>query len=117
MIQRREDLRLALEAGQPLRVRREGIRQHLDGDVPLERRVARSLDLAHAAFADQGGDFVGAEARATRLQRHSIRRHETFQLFKPVLHDDNLRRRGRLFGFLDHQKALAIGRDVISDSN
>ena len=39
-------------------------RQDLDRDVAIEPRVARPIDLTHAAVADLGGDFVGAEARA-----------------------------------------------------
>ena len=33
-------------------------------DVAIELGVARAIDLAHAAFADLGGDFVDAEAGA-----------------------------------------------------
>ena len=64
MVQRGEDLRLSLESSESVRVRREGIGQHLQGIVPLEPRVMRSPDLAHAALANQGGDFIGAEAAA-----------------------------------------------------
>ena len=64
MIERGEDLRLSLEPREPVRVRRERIRQHLQGIVPLERRVMGAPDLAHPALANQGGDFIGAEATA-----------------------------------------------------
>ena len=51
-------MRFSPESSESLGVRREGIRQHLQGIVPLERRVMRPPDLAHAAFANQGGDFM-----------------------------------------------------------
>src|ERR1700694_4012305 len=41
-------------------------------------------------------------------------RHAALQLFKPVLDDVDLRwRQLRLFGGLEHQEALAIGRHVV----
>jgi hypothetical protein len=61
MIEGGEDLRLSPESSQSVRVRRERIREHLQGIVSLERRVMRSPNLTHAAFANQGGDFIGAE--------------------------------------------------------
>ena len=64
MIERREDFRFALEAGEPLGIRRDRGRQDLDGDLALQLRVGRPIHLAHPACADLGGDFVGAEARA-----------------------------------------------------
>ena len=39
-------------------------RQHLDRHVPVEFRIPRAVDLAHAAFADLGGDVVMAESGA-----------------------------------------------------
>ena len=56
--------RLALEALPQLRVGRQVLGQHLDGDGALEARVARPVDLAHAARADRREDFVGAEPMA-----------------------------------------------------
>ena len=64
MIERRKDLRFSPKSSESIRVRREGIRQHLQRIVPLERRVVRPPDLAHAALANQGGDFVGTETSA-----------------------------------------------------
>ena len=64
VIQRCEDFRFALEPGQPVSVGRERGRQNLDGDLPLQLRVGRAIDLAHSARADGGNDLVGAEARA-----------------------------------------------------
>ena len=59
-------LRLALEARERVGVGREPRRQHLDRDVALEPRVARAIDLAHAARAEGRRDLVGAEASAGR---------------------------------------------------
>ena len=64
MVQGCERLRLALEAREPVRVVREGVREHLDGDLAPERRVAGAIDLAHAAGAEGGEDgfrspFIG----------------------------------------------------------
>ena len=62
MVQRGERLRLALEPGEPLGILRERVGQDLDRHVATERRVARAIDLAHAAGAEGGEDFVRAEA-------------------------------------------------------
>ena len=72
MIERREQSRFALEARHAIGVRRERRRQDLQRDVAIQLRVARAIDLAHAAGAEEREDFVGAEAR-TRGQRHPQR--------------------------------------------
>jgi hypothetical protein len=64
MIQRGEGLRFTLEAREPVRVLRERLGQNLDGDVAIQLRVARAVDLAHPAFADRRSDFIGAETGA-----------------------------------------------------
>ena len=56
------------------RVVGEVLRQHLDRDVALEARVARAVDLAHAAGAERRQDLVRAEAVAGR-EAHGERRH------------------------------------------
>ncbi len=38
--------------------------QHFQGHIPAELRVPGAVHLTHAALADEGGDFVRAEARA-----------------------------------------------------
>ena len=40
------------------------IGQDLDRDVATQPRVARAVDVAHAARANQRDDFIGAEPRA-----------------------------------------------------
>ncbi len=59
--QRRDRLRLALEALAQLRVVRERRGQDLDRDGAAEARVPRLVDLSHPARADGRLDLVGAE--------------------------------------------------------
>ena len=63
MIQRGQRLCLALETGEAVRVRGEGVRQHLDRDLAAQARVSGTVDRAHAAFADLGDDLVHTNAR------------------------------------------------------
>ena len=69
MVERREQLRLAPEAGEAFGIGSEELGQDLQRDVAAELRVARAIDLAHAAGAEQGGDPVRAEP-STGGQRH-----------------------------------------------
>src|SRR5215510_13703594 len=64
MIQRGEDLRFALEAGEALDVRGEGIRQHLQRDIAIQLGIVRPIHLAHAAFAEFGEDLIRSKALA-----------------------------------------------------
>ncbi len=52
MIQRREELRLALEARQPIGIAGEEVGQDLERDVAPEPRVAGAKHLSHAAGAN-----------------------------------------------------------------
>ncbi len=58
MVERREHLRFALEAREPVRVLCERSRQHLQRDVAVEPGVAGTIDLAHSAFAQLGHDLI-----------------------------------------------------------
>ena len=71
MIERREDLRFALEAREAVGIEGEELGQNLERDVAIELRVARAIDLAHSARADGREDFVRAEAGAVR-EGHGI---------------------------------------------
>ena len=64
VVERGEDLRLALEAGQPIGIGGEGLGKQLDRDVAAELRVRRPVDVAHPARADRGGDPVLGESVA-----------------------------------------------------
>ncbi len=68
MLELREDLRFALEARQALLILRESRWQDLDRDFALQARVDRAVYLSHSAFAELGGDLVGAEA----LSDHAV---------------------------------------------
>jgi hypothetical protein len=63
---------LAREPRQAIGVAGERVREDLQRDVAIERRIAGAVDLPHAAFADQRRDFVDAETVASR-QRHGVR--------------------------------------------
>ena len=64
MVDGREHPRLAFEPRNAARVARELLGQHLDGDVAAELAVARPVDLAHAADAEQVDDLVRTEPGA-----------------------------------------------------
>jgi hypothetical protein len=55
MVQRRQHLRLAGEAGHPRGIVGEGLRQQLQRDVAAELRVPGAVDRAHAALAELVG--------------------------------------------------------------
>jgi hypothetical protein len=63
-----------VQCGDRARLAREAFRElgrrDLDGDVAIESRVARAIDLAHAAFTDGGKDLVRTEA-GTGAQRQA----------------------------------------------
>jgi hypothetical protein len=66
-----EDFGFALETGKALRVGSDGFGQHLDGHLTAELRVVGPVDLAHATFAELGGDLEmgkrGADHREANL--------------------------------------------------
>ena len=64
--------------------------QHLDGDRPIQARVPRPIDLAHAARAEGGVDLVGAEGGAGRERHRSGDGHPLEQLLVPVEDDVEL---------------------------
>ena len=69
MIQRSQQPRLALEAREPLAVGRERVGQDLDRDVAPEPRVARAIDLAHAAGTQERDDLVHTQSLTDELHR------------------------------------------------
>ena len=62
---------LTLEALPQRRAPGEVGGKDLDGDGPVEARVPRAIDLAHAAGAERSGDLVRAEPRA-RIEGHRL---------------------------------------------
>ncbi|GEM_PF-2763971 len=69
MIERREYLRLALEAFHPLGILREILQNHFDRDVTLQFAVARTVDPTHASSANGSNDLVATKLR-TFSKRH-----------------------------------------------
>ena len=61
MIERGEQTGLTREAGEPIGIASHMRGQNLDRDVPAEFWIARTVDLAHAARAEQLADDVRPE--------------------------------------------------------
>ncbi len=53
-----------MEPGQAFGIIGEDVREDFEGHIPAELGISGAVHLAHAALADEGGDFVGAEERA-----------------------------------------------------
>ena len=66
MVQQREHVRFALESGDAFRIDGKKLGQQLDGDVTPQLRIARAIDLAHAAGPERASHFVGADPAADR---------------------------------------------------
>jgi hypothetical protein len=58
VVERRQHLRLASEAGEIIRVVGQREWQYLDCDFAVELRISSAPHLAHSAFAELGGDAV-----------------------------------------------------------
>src|SRR5262245_35478924 len=78
MIERCEHLRFALEPGDAIGIGGERIGQDLDRDVASELRVARAIDLAHAARTERGHNLIRPERRPWR--HHFACRYFYFRL-------------------------------------
>jgi hypothetical protein len=61
MIEPSEGLSLTLESRAPVGIRADLSREYLDGDGTVKARIARAIDLTHAAGPNSGKDFVRAE--------------------------------------------------------
>jgi hypothetical protein len=70
IVQRGNDPRFVLEALPRFRIGRERAGEHLDGNRAIETGVTRAIDLAHAARAKRGDDFVRTKTRAC-FERHA----------------------------------------------
>ena len=64
MVQRRGGAGFLLESMEAVGVGGERDGQDLDRHVTTQPRIARAIDLAHAAGADDRDDFIGAEPLA-----------------------------------------------------
>jgi hypothetical protein len=72
MAQRSEKLRLPLEPGDAVRIRRERVGQQLQRDVAAQAGVAGAIHLTHAARAKSGLDDIRAQV-GPWLDAHSVR--------------------------------------------
>ena len=72
-------MRLPSEPGETVRVRGERVRQDLQADLAVELRVGGLPDLAHAAFAQEGGHVVVPEAGAWTQEHDDV---ETGQVYR-----------------------------------
>ena len=68
MVQGGQNLRLALETRQPLRVLGKSFRQDLDGDVALEPHVMRTVDFAHTPGTELIEDAVVGNGLADHME-------------------------------------------------
>ena len=66
MIQCGRGARFLLEAAQTVGIGGKAARQHFDGDIAPQPRIARAIHFAHPAGSDEGDDFVRAETCAGR---------------------------------------------------
>ena len=66
VVERCQQLRLAPEAGQPIRIGGKRTWQDLQGDVAIELGVAGPIHLAHTAGAKDADDLVGPHEGANR---------------------------------------------------
>ena len=62
VIQRRDSLRLTMEAGDAFRIAGMRLWQDLDGDLPIQPGIDRAIHLPHAAFARAGRRSRGIRA-------------------------------------------------------
>ena len=69
MVQSGDALRLDLETGATFRVSGRRAREDLEGNVALQSRVTRAIDLAHAAGAKRRQDLIRADP-STYRERH-----------------------------------------------
>ena len=65
VVQAGEDVRLTLEAGEPITIGSERLGQKdLQRDLAVQRGVSGLIDLSHPPFTDEGGDGVMPESGA-----------------------------------------------------
>jgi hypothetical protein len=73
MVERCQDLGFATKARESFSIGGECSRKDLQRHVPIQLDIARAVDLAHAAAAEQHNDFVRSEACAGN-QSHTLSR-------------------------------------------
>ena len=111
MVQRCEDLCFSLESSQSVRVRREGIREHLQGTSRLSAVWCARQTLPMPPSPIRAVTSYGP-MRVPGRERHQFARHAALQLLEPVLDDMNRADgtpEGLPFGaVLDHQEPPTV---------
>jgi hypothetical protein len=80
-----DDARFVAEAFDPAAWRvHELAREQLDGDGPIESRVASPIDFTHASGAQRGQDFEWAKS-GSRNEPHGRRRQKCRQKYSDAL--------------------------------
>jgi hypothetical protein len=74
MCERGKEFRFTSKPREALLVLRKRVGQHLQGDVALQLRVPRAVDVAHAARTKGRKDLVSAEVSARRESQRVARR-------------------------------------------
>ena len=64
MVERGQRLGLTFETRQAVRIVADALGQDFQGDVAIQAKVPRPVDLAHSPFAKKAGHFVAADAGA-----------------------------------------------------
>ena len=72
VVERGEQVRLALETREALGILRDCVGKDLDGYVTTEVLIRGAIDLSHPAFADLGGDPVVGKAGADHASGRSV---------------------------------------------
>ncbi|HEV8336851.1 MAG TPA: hypothetical protein VGR67_10570 [Candidatus Polarisedimenticolia bacterium] len=68
--QRGQDLSFTAETGEPVGIPGKGLREHLDGHLPVEPGILGAIHLAHAARAERSEDFIRAQT-CSRRESHA----------------------------------------------
>ena len=61
MVQAGKNLRFTLESRQAIRIAGKCLGEDLQGDITIQLRISRLIDLSHAALANEGGYVVVPE--------------------------------------------------------
>jgi hypothetical protein len=77
VVETRDRLRFQFKPLLQCRVRRDMLRQDLDGDGAIETSVLRLVDLPHAAGAKRGEDLIRSDACAWRQHLEILNNPET----------------------------------------
>jgi hypothetical protein len=77
VVETRDRLRFQFKPLLHCRVRRDMLRQDLDGDGAIETSVLRLVDLPHAAGAKRGEDLIRSDACAWRQHLEILNNPET----------------------------------------